>query len=172
MSIEEKSAELMKPLADYIGRFDLPKSIFKFPDHVALPAEDITGFSNLVKDLEPKSEQRVLTETDPRFVVAARLKGGLVVDRLGTVQWVEITESLPLEILSEAEAAHVEFYYPEFGEVRKLLDWRRIDYSIDQEPIPQIKITYNQHGDELRFTKMPIRAIVANGLKTDEFKLL
>lgn len=164
-----ESIAVITELTHFARGKKMPTLLFDKPDHIALHASNIRDFDRRVKEIERQSEELIFREAHDRFIITAKLAGPLALADIGRIHWVEIIE--PIE--EEAKVGliggdHVEFLYPDFSGVRELLKNRNIDYRIDEDPQPRIKVPYGKNGDEIRFTSQPIGEILAQDIELGE----
>jgi len=135
----DKVLEQIKSYATALSKFatlhTLPDQWFKTPDHLAIKGADSEDFTRLVGFWRPHSFQITAVQMDQRRLATAQLNGGINIGRFGEIKWVEIMEPRPEKVGHDVVGVeHMEFYYPNFDEVRLILDDRKVAYEMQENP--------------------------------------
>lgn len=151
----------------------VPTEWFERPDSVEVIAEDVSDFEHLVKN--PEKEKIVQEQTeDERFLVAAKVAGTLRIERLGSVEWIEIEEPSEMEqITGMTGVKNVNFYYNDFEKARAILGIRGILYELfDFDDHYQLRVIFDREGNSFGLNNRPMTSLVDERIKKQKAKLL
>lgn len=149
---EEAIEQYAKDLQDFIDRYELPAKWFKTPDHIAIKGADGLEYDYIVQDLLADAQQASEVNMDGRRLAAFQLISRVPVGELGSVNWLEIMEPRPEKVGKDIVGLeHMEFYYPEFDEVKSVLNKHKIPFVMESNPgHAWINIVLNNQGQELK----------------------
>jgi hypothetical protein len=161
-------------LESFIATNSLPNEWFLEPDHIAIKGVDGTDYEDILESFRPVAKQITYIEMDGRRLGTANLTRPIVAGDLGSVSWVEIMEPRPERIGSDVVGLeHMEFCYPNFDEVTKVLRSRGIEFEPQQNPGHSwINIVINDKGQELKINDRPLAVIVEEEIKSGLSKIL
>lgn len=171
---EEAIEQFANDLQDFIDRYELPDEWFKTPDHIAIKCADGLEYVYTVEDLVPDAQQASEIEMDGRRLAAFNLILSVPIGELGSVSWLEIMEPRPEKIGKDVVGLeHMEFYYPDFDEIKEILDGHKIAFTMQSNSGHSwMNIVINQRGQELKLNDRLLGDTVAEELEDGRSHLL
>lgn len=166
LEYEEEIELYVKELEDFIGRFELPDKWFRIPDHIAIKCADNLDYDYRLQELMPDGHRSYEARLDNRRLASIQLTNKIEVGILGTVGWLELMEPRPEKVGKDIVGVeHMEFYFPDFEEVKKTLAKYKIPYAEESNPGHSwINILINDDGQELKINNGLLADIVAKEL--------
>ncbi len=109
-----------------------------------------------------------------RRLAALNLISDLPIASLGNISWVEVMEPRPEKLGKDVIGLeHMEFYYPDFDEVREVLQANDISFVEESNPGHQwINIVISDQGQELKLNNRPLAVIVEEEIENGVAHLL
>jgi hypothetical protein len=146
-------------------RHKISRQLFNEPDHVAYKAFNTPGFEQFLGQVraEELEEDIVIAEMDGRRIATAFLAGSLALGSFGEVTVLEIMEPKPEKVgQNRAGLDHVEFYYPDFGNLQKILTRGQVNFSRTSINSSHnfIGVRFGEESHELKFTDKRLADIV------------
>lgn len=171
---DEAIEQYAMELEVFIAKYELPANWFKAPDHIAIKCADALDYVYTLEDLLPDASQGSQIEMDKRRLAGLKLTSAIKVGSLGSVEWVEVMEPRPNMVGKDVVGLeHMEFYYPKFDEVTKLLDKYNIEYKLQKNPGHSwVNIVINNQGQELKLNDKLLGETIAEELEQGIAKLL
>ncbi len=163
---QDAIAEYAQSLEDFIIRNELPPTWFKKADHIAIKCADADDYEYRLQDLLADARQASQVYLDGRHLAALLLTSAQPVGSMGDVSWAEIMEPRP-DKTSETLIGvdHMEFYYPNFGEIAEILQKRGVPFQQRSNPGHDwINIKLNSQGQEVKLNNRPLAEIVEDEL--------
>ena len=172
--ILEQVGEYEAELSQFVADNELPKEWFGIADHIAVKGADGADFERLVEVFKPQSDQISCIDMDGRRLATAQLTGNISVGKFGNVSWVEIMEPRPEKVGKDVVGMeHMEFYFPDFTKVSRVLDDRKVQYEMQDNPGHHwVNIVINPKGQELKLNNKVLADVVGQEIKTGESYLL
>jgi hypothetical protein len=164
-------AEYSIAVAGYEARHGLPLGILSSPDHIAVKTPDIQSFDQMVRSVGEIADEVYCLETEPRFLIAAKIAGRLSVGLHGHVSWIEIKESTHVgdAVPEFVRLEHAEFYIRDFNKAIRLIRQKGLDAEVESDgDHHRINITLTEAGQELRITNTHLTSIVSEKLQSGE----
>ena len=116
---------------NFVAQYQLPAEWFSHPDHFAIKCSDTQDFEETVESvresLEPTEFWQIVL--DGRRLASAKFSGSITVSSRtqSSVSWVEVMEPRPGKSSGSPFVEHVEYTYPDFHEVMRILGIRGFD---------------------------------------------
>lgn len=161
-------------LQQFVAEHNLPLVWFAEPDHVAFKAGDSSSFELLIESFEPISSRISAIHMDGRRLATAELNTSVQVLGFGAVRLVELMEPRPEKVgVDYVGLEHMEFYYPNFEEVKTRLDTHKIAYSEQSNSGHSwINIVLNAAGQELKLNDKLLADTVAEEITRGETEVI
>ncbi len=161
-------------LQRFVSEYDLPDAWFVEPDHIAFKASDSSSFGELIKNFEPISSRISAMRMDGRRLATAELSTSVQVLGFGAVRLVELMEPRPEKVGTDyVGLEHMEFYYPNFEEVKTQLDTRKIAYTEQSNSgHAWINVVLNTAGQELKLNNKLLADTVADEISRGETEVI
>jgi predicted metalloenzyme YecM len=168
--IAKLTDEYATELRAFVRDNDLPSKWFKVIDHVAFKFRGRKDYEAGVELFRPLASQISCIDMDGRSLATAQLKEGLKVGDFGSVKWIEIMEPRPAKIGKDLVGfEHVEFYYPNFEEIKTVLSQHDIAYTLQTNPgHTWVNIVINDIGQELKLNNRTLGDVVTEEIKNGE----
>ena len=165
--IEQQLPEYLASLEDFIAQHDLPPEWFEAPDHIAYKCVDTVDFDKVMTELEPSMQQLSCIYLDNRRLGAGHMNLHLDIGDFGSIEWLEIMEPRPDLVGTDVVGLeHMEFYFPDFLAVKRLLDDESVPYEMQENPNHSwINIVINDKGQELKLNNGTLAHIVEDELE-------
>jgi len=166
----QEIADYARELRAFIGQYDLPSNWFEVVDHVAFKYKDKAECEAAIKDFRKMSSQITAVHLNNRQLATAQLQLSLWIGDFGAAKWIEIMEPRPERVGQDIVGLeHLEFYYPNFGEITEALDSKGVLYEIQSNPGHNwVNIVINSTGQELKLNDRMLGDVVAHELVTGE----
>lgn len=164
---EEEIERFAEELEGFIGRYELPEKWFKVPDHLAIKCADGLDYVYRVEELLADAHQASEIIMDERRLATMELISPVIVGDLWKVSWLEIMEPRPEKVGKDVVGLeHIEFYYPDFDEVTRLLASYDIEFTLQHNPgHAWVNIVLNKQGQELKLNNRMLGETVAEELE-------
>lgn len=174
LEYEESIEAFAQMLQNFMDQYELPAKWFKVPDHLAIKCADALDYEYVIQDLLPDAQQTSVANIDNRRLVAMHLITTQPVGQLGSVSWLEIMEPRPEKAGKDRVGLeHMEFYYPDFDEVRGVLDEYQVEYTEQSNAgHAWINIVINADGQELKLNNRLLSDIVEQELSEGTARLI
>lgn len=171
---EEEIERFAASLSAFIEQYELPDEWFKTPDHIAIKCADALDYVFRMEELLPDSAQTSEIEMDGRRLGTMQLTSPVTVGELGNVSWLEIMEPRPEKVGDDVVGVeHMEFFYPDFDAVTKLLDQYGVAYKLEKNPgHTWINIVINEAGQELKLNDKLLGDTVQEEIEQGKARLL
>lgn len=151
-------------LEDFIDALVLPESWFAEPDHITVKCADAADFDQTLEAFKGDAEQISYVEMGGRRLATVKLLSSISMASLGEVQLVEVMEPRPEKIGRDIVGfEHMEFYYPDFKEVREVLRSRKHPFEMQGNAGHQwVNIVINNRGQEVKLNNRTLADTVAH----------
>lgn len=171
---EEEIQRYAEVLGGFIEKYELPSEWFKMPDHLAIKCADALDYDYTLQELLADARQASQIDMDKRRLAALWLVEDVEVGALGKISWLEIMEPRPEKAGNDLVGLeHMEFYFPNFDEVRDVLDKYKISYTEEANPgHAWINIVLNEEGQELKLNNKLLADTIIEELENGEAQLI
>lgn len=171
---EEDIDQYAELLQGFIEKYELPDNWFKTPDHLAIKCADSLDFDYTLQELLADASQVSQIEMDKRRLATLNLTSKIQIGELGSVEWLEIMEPRPENVGKDVVGLeHLEYYYPDFDEIREILEKYHIDFTEQSNSgLSWISIVLNKEGQELKLNNKLLANIVDEQLENGEARLI
>lgn len=166
LEYEERIQAYAEILQNFIVQYELPAEWFASPDHLALKCADSIDYDYTLQELLADAQLAAEVFMDQRRLAALHLTVQQAVGTLGSVEWLEIMEPRPAKLgKGMVGLEHMEFYYPDFDEITKVLTTRKVTFTLQANPgHAWVNIVLNQSGQELKLNNRPLADVVREEL--------
>lgn len=153
-----------RDLEEFIDRFVLPEPWFAEPDHIAVKCVDAADFDQTLKTFKDDAEHISYVEMGGRRLATVKLISSISVASLGDVSLVEVMEPRPEKVGRDIVGfEHMEFYYPDFDDVREVLKSRNHPFEMQGNAGHEwVNIVINSRGQEVKLNNRTLADTVAH----------
>ncbi len=162
--------EYAHDLEEFIDALALPEEWFAVPDHVAIKCADSEHFDTVLEDFKADAEQISFIEMSDRRLATVSLISSISVASLGEVSLVEVMEPKPEKVGRDIVGfEHMEFYYPDFEEVREVLRSRNHPFEMQGNAgHAWVNVIINQQGQELKLNDLTLAETIAHETQANQ----
>lgn len=161
--IEQSIAEYQEVFTGFVGQYRLPSEWFTTPDHWAIKCADGADYQETIAEFSPDIASGPWTVTmDERRLTTARLSGPAVKIGNSLFRWLEIMEPRPGKGPEQGFVEHLEFVFPDFFEVRRILEQRGVP-GVEQQGNTGhswVNIPIDEHGREIKINDAGIEKVL------------
>ena len=150
-------------MKQYVDTFQLPKSWFGNPDHLAVKCADELDYIDTCISIGNDAIHDGVWEVslDERLLASAKLSGKVA---LGGFHfgWIEIMQPRPGKETGKGFVEHTEFFYPDLYEVLRVLEQCGADVALQSNPGHEwVNLVIDDFGREIKFNNKPLAEVVA-----------
>lgn len=149
----------------FVGQFELPKSFFSSPDHVAVKCADGTDYLATCSELKTIVDESGIWEIrmDERLLASACLRDSISLqlnDKETQFPWIEIMQPRPGKELDSGFVEHVEFTVEDLLSVSKVLDSQGIAFEEQSNPGHRwLNVVLDSKGREVKFSDKSLEEV-------------
>lgn len=161
--IEQSIAEYQEAFTGFVSAHQLPTKWFKTPDHWAIKCADGADYEETVQEFSSGIASGPWTVImDERRLTSARLSGPAVTIGNSLFRWLEIMEPRPGKGPEQGFVEHLEFVFPDFFEVRRVLEQRGVT-GVEQQGNAGhawVNIPIDENGREIKINDAGIEVVL------------